>query len=535
MCDCPNVMAAFRRVRRCRPFTSGLRPRDRPSGCGNRRWWPPVPAPPPPTPGTRHQFLDRRALLRGRPRHRLDGGRDLLRRGAHLLRRRAGLLHDGRRVRDRQGHLLRGVRIASAAREDVLHPRRHALTGRLDLFQRPPRLPGARRAAGHIRRAGLHRRHGLLRARLHLGDQAADLLCRPRRPLGQLAHLVGDHREAAARLAGPRRLDGGVQRQQVGLLGDLVNGLHDAADLARRSPSAWTTCALLRDGLVNVVHADRAQGDGLGRPRRRPRWPPRWPAAAFGVPGDAGDRRPPAAEPLRALAQCRAWLALPCATSPAPPRRLLGRQSDLVHGRRDLFGGRAHLLGRPRQGVGRRADVGGRLLELADQGAETGWEVRKEAMVPWTCSSMALNVRAIGPNSSRSADSSGSVPVAISAVRSPVPSPDGGAQVGDADGCSVSMPSRHLGQRPGHERVIVAARCNAPTTTDRSRVRGPGRPRRSGAACWRCLPRVSFQATIVSSPSVMSRTGPASARSAVAARPWRLGAAEGREPPVVAA
>src|SRR4028118_1346074 len=43
--------------------------------------------------------------------------------------------------------------------------------------------------------------------------------CRARRA-GQVLDLVGDAREALARLAGPGRLDGGVQGQQVGLLGD---------------------------------------------------------------------------------------------------------------------------------------------------------------------------------------------------------------------------------------------------------------------------------------------------------------------------
>ena len=41
-----------------------------------------------------------------------------------------------------------------------------------------------------------------------------------RRRLGELAHLVGDDREAAALLAGAGGLDGGVERQQVGLVGD---------------------------------------------------------------------------------------------------------------------------------------------------------------------------------------------------------------------------------------------------------------------------------------------------------------------------
>ena len=50
-------------------------------------------------------------------------------------------------------------------------------------------------------------------------------------PLGQRADVVGDHGEAAALLAGARRFDGGVEREQVGLAGNVVDGLDDAADL----------------------------------------------------------------------------------------------------------------------------------------------------------------------------------------------------------------------------------------------------------------------------------------------------------------
>ena len=58
-------------------------------------------------------------------------------------------------------------------------------------------------------------------------------LRRVRGALREALHLVGDHREAAARLAGHRRLDRGVQRQDVGLLGDVVDELDDVADLLR--------------------------------------------------------------------------------------------------------------------------------------------------------------------------------------------------------------------------------------------------------------------------------------------------------------
>ena len=57
---------------------------------------------------------------------------------------------------------------------------------------------------------------------LHRENLAGDLLGR----LGGLHRerfdLGGDHREAAPGLAGARRLDGGVERQQVGLAGDVA-------------------------------------------------------------------------------------------------------------------------------------------------------------------------------------------------------------------------------------------------------------------------------------------------------------------------
>ena len=52
------------------------------------------------------------------------------------------------------------------------------------------------------------------------------------RALRQAAHLGGDHREAAALLAGARRLDRRVQREDVGLERDAVDDADDVGDLA---------------------------------------------------------------------------------------------------------------------------------------------------------------------------------------------------------------------------------------------------------------------------------------------------------------
>ena len=66
---------------------------------------------------------------------------------------------------------------------------------------------------------------------LDRADQLGDLLRGVLGLLGELADLLGDDREPAALLAGAGGLDRGVQRQQVGLLGDPGDRLHDLADL----------------------------------------------------------------------------------------------------------------------------------------------------------------------------------------------------------------------------------------------------------------------------------------------------------------
>ena len=67
----------------------------------------------------------------------------------------------------------------------------------------------------------------------------ADVLGGLGRLLGQFLDLVGDDGEALARLAGAGRFDGGVQGQQVGLLGDGGDDLDDLADLGADSRPAW--------------------------------------------------------------------------------------------------------------------------------------------------------------------------------------------------------------------------------------------------------------------------------------------------------
>ena len=58
-------------------------------------------------------------------------------------------------------------------------------------------------------------------------DEIVDLLGRRCRALGEFAHLMGDHREALSGRAGPGCLDARIQRQKIGLEGDIVDQADD--------------------------------------------------------------------------------------------------------------------------------------------------------------------------------------------------------------------------------------------------------------------------------------------------------------------
>jgi hypothetical protein len=66
---------------------------------------------------------------------------------------------------------------------------------------------------------------------LHALHETADLLRKLRSARGEIAHLVGDDSETAAGFARTRGFDGGVERQQVGLLGNGTDLGQDALDI----------------------------------------------------------------------------------------------------------------------------------------------------------------------------------------------------------------------------------------------------------------------------------------------------------------
>ena len=66
-----------------------------------------------------------------------------------------------------------------------------------------------------------------------LFDQAFDFSRSTRRRLRQSPHFDRNHRKALTRIPGPRRFHRSVQRQQIGLEGDVINHPNDVGNLGR--------------------------------------------------------------------------------------------------------------------------------------------------------------------------------------------------------------------------------------------------------------------------------------------------------------
>ena len=114
--------------------------------------------------------------------------------------------------------------------DQLVHPR-DGLDLATDGLQQRARGLAAVDAALHALPAFLHRLAGLLALQLQAADDALDFVGRLGSPTCEAAHLVGHHREASALVAGARRFDSGVERQQVGLRSDGTDDVEHAADL----------------------------------------------------------------------------------------------------------------------------------------------------------------------------------------------------------------------------------------------------------------------------------------------------------------
>src|SRR5947209_14388482 len=96
-----------------------------------------------------------------------------------------------------------------------------------DAHERLPRLIDDGRTIGRLPRAIFDRDDRLRRLALDGPDQLRDLLRGTLRILGELTDFLGHDGEAATLLARSRGLDGGVEGEEIGLLGDTRDRGHD--------------------------------------------------------------------------------------------------------------------------------------------------------------------------------------------------------------------------------------------------------------------------------------------------------------------
>ena len=143
---------------------------------------------------------------------------ELLARGRRLFHERRVLLRHRVHLRDGSVHLIDALRLLFARRGDFRNDVADLVHRLLDLGERLARLVHQRRAGAHF----VDR----------VDDQLFDLLRGAGAALSEAAHFTRDDSEAPALLAGARRFDGGIQRQQVGLERDLVDHTDDVGDLA---------------------------------------------------------------------------------------------------------------------------------------------------------------------------------------------------------------------------------------------------------------------------------------------------------------
>src|SRR4051812_29651768 len=223
--------------------------------------------------GREREAPDERLELRGTAREILRGSGDLLHRRARLLRAGRHLLGRGRRLLGDRGDLAHVALYPARALGrlvdgggDVGGAQRHLLDGRADGLEGLAGALDGGGAVGGAPRAVLDDVDGVARVGLDGADERGDRAGGRARLLGQHADLVGHDGEAAALLARAGGLDGGVERQQIGLRGDRGDGLDDAADLIGLGAELADGDRGRDRGLAHGRHrgADLAHGLGAG-------------------------------------------------------------------------------------------------------------------------------------------------------------------------------------------------------------------------------------------------------------------------------
>src|SRR3546814_16222328 len=85
----------------------------------------------------------------------------------------------------------------------------------------------------------LHQPHAARDFLSGLGDEFLDILCRRSGALRKFADFLRDDCKSLAGIAGTGSFNAGIERQKIGLEGDLVDDIGDLGDLVRTIGRAW--------------------------------------------------------------------------------------------------------------------------------------------------------------------------------------------------------------------------------------------------------------------------------------------------------
>ena len=164
-------------------------------------------------------FVEDRVGLAERPQHRVDFREILGGQGDDVAAAFRNLGDRRRLLGEDAGDIAHAFGDAVDAFRNLLEPRSHLGDGLLS-------GGGGLRALPH---GGDRRFHALAER----GDACADVLGGLGGLVGEVLDLARDHGEALAHVARARRLDGGIECEQVGLAGDRLDLVDDVDDLLR--------------------------------------------------------------------------------------------------------------------------------------------------------------------------------------------------------------------------------------------------------------------------------------------------------------
>src|SRR5690554_3277501 len=148
-----------------------------------------------------------------------------------------------------------GRRLLASCVRDVLNQVGQALRYVFDLFQGHTGVLGQAGTADHFGGGVLHGDHRFVGVGLNRLHQGLNLLGGGRGTFRQALNFVGYHCESTAGVTGHGGLNRRVQRQNVGLVGNVVNQGYDVTNLLGRLTQTLDPLGGLLDLLTDGVHA----------------------------------------------------------------------------------------------------------------------------------------------------------------------------------------------------------------------------------------------------------------------------------------